>query len=500
MKEYKIACILLIFMVISCQPTPIYLDSASEDKSSHPEEPTIKGRCGDRICDEIERSDVNLCPKDCQEGNDSIEDVIDQGSSYEPPINVFLVLHNDPDMAIDEFTFQADDRDYVRTNEGIDLLIEEAKQHDLQFTILYNGWYPMEALERNDLGQFQSLLGSGHSVGTHAHRLTYDPIDDLWSARLEEVDNYGRPNYDPIIAHQCWEDAYKNISEVLDILNVNDQNKTMCTRAFRFQDEEQLMKEYGFTIAAGDRAEISEKYFGHQVWNPWRPTANDEPGHELGEDLTVSFITLDHLAQIGSYEISHAVNLNIPQMQRRFLMLYTEWLSRVRSGANDKVWTFGFVYHPNYTDRYLEDLKVFLDWLDLYFINKTTPEGFTIAEYSTVEDIYDEFIHWEKDNPGVSSFHYIRDDPYPYTYPVMVTKLENTQHEKHIDLGNGITCFEFSNEDNQIYLLWADKEQTVDFSSQQKGTVSITNMDNQITQYDSEKISVGSEPILIEPL
>ena len=91
-------------------------------------------------------------------------------------------------------------------------------------------------------------------------------------------------------------------------------------------------------------------------------------------------------------------------------MLYTEWLGRVRSGADDKIWTFGFVYHPNYTDRYLNDLSEFLDWLDRYFIGKTTAEGYTIARYATIGEIAQEFLDWETAHPGASSFSYVRGD------------------------------------------------------------------------------------------
>jgi hypothetical protein len=378
--------------------------------------------------------------------------------------------------------------------------MEEAARHDLKFSALYNGWYPMEALELGDLTQFRALLDAGHQIGTHAHRLTYDPATDVWTAQIETLSFYGIPNYDPVLARQVWEDAVGPVEDVLQAIGADGQNQTMCTRTFQFSDEAAYMDDYGFTIAAGDRAEISIDYFGHAVWNPWRPAPNDEPGYELEEDLSASFITLDHLAQIGADEVSHPVNLSVPQLQRRFLMLYTEWLARVRTGAADKVWTFGFVYHPNYTDRYLVDLSEFLDWLDANFIGKTTPQGYTIARYATVEAIAQEFETWEVANPGISSFSYVRGDPYPYTYALIPTKLDGADYESHLALGTGVTGFLFSQNGQPILLIWSNQgTQVVDISSAMSGQVRVTSMVNEESLQDAAALQLTEEPVFVEP-
>jgi hypothetical protein len=403
-------------------------------------------------------------------------------------------------MPIDSFTFQATPRDYQRTKEGFDLLLAEAARHDLRFTALYNGWYPMEALEMGDLSQFQELLASGHEIGTHAHRLTYDPDQDLWTAHVEDLSFYGRPNYDHHLARQTWEDAYVPVQAVLEAINASGQNHTMCTRSFIFSEEEAFMEDYGFTIAAGDRAEISLGYFGHMVWNPFRPTADDEIGHELREDPSTSFITIDHLAQIGSHEISHHVDLTIPQLQRRFLMMYAEWLSRVRNGTEDKVWTFGFVYHPNYTDRYMEDLSQFLDWLDTHFIGKTSAQGYTIAKYATIGEIASEFEAWESAHPGTSSFNYMRGDPYPYTFATLATRLEGAAFDRFLDLGTEVTGMRFLIEERPVYLAWSNLgELVLDFSAFLSGTVKTVNMSGEEISQEATAIPLSQEPLLIEP-
>jgi hypothetical protein len=456
------------------------------------------------VCDERERADPSLCPQDCT--TESTPGALPPRPpatgepDYEPPINVVLILHSDPDMGIEQFTFQATTRDYERTRDGIDWLAEESARHGLRFTALYNGWYPQEALERDELAQFQALLAAGHEIGTHAHRLTYDPAEDLWTARLEELSIYGRPHYDAAVAWQCWDDATRYVEAVLEAIGATGQNQTMASRAFSFLEEGALMNEFGFTISAGNRAELGIGYFGHAAWNPWRPAANVEPGHELEEDLGTSFVTIDHLAQIGADEISHPVNLSVPQLQRRFLMLYAEWLARVRTGAEDKVWTFGFVYHPNYTDKYLQDLGEFLDWLDEYFVGKTTTQGYTIARYATVGEIAEEFYAWETAHLGASSFSYVRGDPYPYTYATVPTKLEDAAYEAHVDLGAGVTGFRFSKDSRPIYMLWSDLGERTANLPELSGQVRATNMAGQESLMDAASLPLTEEPLLVEPL
>lgn len=489
------ACSVIQPEVALTLPAPLSLDDPPPLQ-----QPSEQKGCGDGVCDGPENA--QNCPQDCGEVPPTGSEILPSTGSpaYEPPINVSLILHIDPDMAGEQYTFTATPDIYQKTKGGIDWFIEEAKSHNLKFSSLYNGWYPMEALELNDLSQFQTLVDAGHEIGTHAHRITYDPATDVWTAHIEELSFYGRPNYDPILAQQVWDDATKSLEDVLQRLGITGQNQIVATRTFTFANEELLMEQYGFPISAGNRAELSSDYFGHMVWNPWRPAGNDEPGHDIEEDITRSFITIDHLAQIGSHEISHAMDLSIPQMQRRFIMLYTEWLSRVRKGVEDKVWTFNFVYHPNYEDKYYRETTEFLNWLDEFFIGKTTSEGYTIARYATLREIAQEFTAWEADHPGTSSFNYVRDDPYPYTYPMLPTMLEDAAYEAMVDLGPGVTCFRFSKNGNVIYLLWSDQGQRTVNLLELKGQVRITNSKGEESISDAANIALTEEPLFVEPV
>jgi hypothetical protein len=454
------------------------------------------------VCDEAEQADPKLCPEDCVAGPAGTppRPVTAAGEpDYEPPINIYFVLHIDPIMDLGGATFKVEPRMYTRTRDEIDWLVDEAARHGLRFTALYNGWYPKWALDNNEAAQFATIVEAGHEVGSHAHRLTYDPALDTWFNRVEETDRFGRPNYDYEITRQCWYEADRYMDEVLTSAGVVGQNQTMCAYPFKCSDEDTLMREFGFTIASGNRSEQGDKYFGHIVWNPWRPAASDEPGDELLEDLGADFVAIDHLAQIGSSE-SHGRDLTVPQLQRRFLMLYAEWLFRERTGADDRVWVFGFNHHPNHADRYNADITEFLAWLDEHFVGKVSPHGHTIARYATAGDIAQQYIAWEAERPGTSSFSYRRGDPYPYTFPHIAAALEATAYEAHVDLGEDVSCFRFSREKRPVYLIWSDRgEQTVDLP-EVSGQVRITDKAGNERVVDASELPLTEDPLIAEPM
>lgn len=438
---------------------------------------------------------VNELNKDVMVGNSASI----PRSGYEPPINIFLVLHIDPIQELGAETFKAEPEMYQRTHDEIDWLMEEAEEHQLHFTSLYNGWYPKWALDHNDTDQFKELINAGHEIGSHAHQITYDEESDTWITHNDKLSIFGRPNYDPALARECWQDASSYINSVLDKIKTTGQNKIMCSTALSFSDEKKLMAEFKFTIAAGNRLEAGANYFGHMPWNTWRAANNDEPGYEIAEDLKSPYVSINHAAQIGMTE-SHAMYVTVPQLQRQFLMLYAEWLKQERTSADDRIWSFGFVYHPNHGDKYNEDLIEFLDWLEKYFINKKSQNGNTIAKYATISEISREFLAWEKSHRGVSSFNYKKGDPYPYSFSALAEQLPGADYEETVDLGKDISCFKFVKEKESIFLVWSNKgNQEVDFSKVLSGEVIVIDASTgKEIQQDAGKLKLSEEPNLIK--
>jgi hypothetical protein len=417
---------------------------------------------------------------------------------YEPPIRVFMVLHIDPKMNEEKTEVVVTPEIYQTTRDQLTYLKEESESHGMRFTALYNGWYVQEALERGDTDQFRQLIDAGHEIGTHAHRLTYDADRDVWVSHVEELSKVPPITYDHELARETWNDAYRYVDAMLTEIGAQGENETVCAVAFQLSDQQQLMDEFGFSIAAGQQGESSIGYFGHIIWNPWRPTSSDDPGLALTEDLNTRFMAVPHLAQIGIRGGVHDMDLSLEQLQRRFLMLYTEWLGRERTGADDKVWSFGFVYHPEDGDIFNDTFEAFLDWLDEGFIGGGSPHGNVIAEYATVGEIADAFYAWEAANPGVSSFSYARDDPYPYTYPALATMLDDAAYEGEVDAGPETAGYRFTKEGQQIYMLWSlSGTQTIDLSGELSGPVLATSAYGDVATADASSLTVTEDPLFV---
>lgn len=488
-----------------CQATPPPIDQPPTATAMlatptvQPSEPAADAKCGDGVCDEMEQKDPQLCPQDCPAESAPAAGTLPASGSpdYEPPINVFLILHTDEIGELGMETFKPEESMYKRTFDKIDWLLEEAARHNLHFTALYNGWFTKWALDSGDLSQFAAVLAAGHEIGSEAHQITYDPVNDIWVKQHDELSIFGRPNYNPELARQCWQDSASRIDAILQAIGAGE-NAIMCSPALSLSDERNLMAEFGFSIAAGNRFEAGVNALGHMPWNPWRAANSDEPGYEIAEDQSSPYVSINHAAQIGG-SLSHDVAATVPQLQRQFIQLYIEWLSRERTGAEDRVWSFGFVDHPNHGNTYNDALVQFLDWLDTYFIGKLSPNGNLIARYATVGAIADEFYAWEGEHPGVSSFHYVKDDPYPYTYAAFAELLRDADYVAHLELGVGISGFSLSKAGEDYYLLWSDQgEQTLDFSSQLSGQVLVTDAAGEQSTADSASLLLSEEPVMVQ--
>jgi hypothetical protein len=113
--------------------------------------------------------------------------------------------------------------------------------------------------------------------------------------------------------------------------------------------------------------------------------------------------------------------------------------------------------------------------------------------------VAEEFYAWEAAHPGASSFSYVRDDPYPYTYPTLATLLEDAAYEKHVDLGQAVSCFQLSKDDKPIYMMWSDLEElTVDFSTQLSGQVEVTAATGETGVEDASNLTLTQDPMLVE--
>jgi len=412
-------------------------------------------------------------------------------SSAQGPIHVLFVLHFDPKMekGVMDMNSSATIQVYETSRDELVWLLDFAKKYGVKMTALFNGYYMQLALRRGELEPLERLLDEGHEIGTHAHNICYDKNKDWWFVCPGKPDIWFR-------------DAKVAVDQVLKQLG-KGENRVMCAMFERgkYGLEDELMKKYGYDIGLGNRPEIALGYFGHIVWNPWRARCSDDPRRALEEDESVSFISIDHRAQIGSTTSHGGVDSRSDTLKRQFLMLYVEWKTRELKGLGDKVWTWGVVHHPNMGDRYNSHIEDFFAWLTQHFIGKKTPSRNVIAVYSTASEVAEEFYQWEQSHPGESSFSYVEGQPYPYLCKYSRDLLLNATYAGELSLGADVEAFKFQSKNGEVFVLaWYNGKgtTTVDLSSLFSGKVKIYSGTGELLDTaDSRSIPLTEQPVFI---
>ncbi len=401
------------------------------------------------------------------------------------PMHVLFVLHFDPPGGSFRLSGEACLRNYETSREELKWLLKFADSYGVKLTALFNGFYPQLALRKGELDPLRELAEK-HEIGTHAHSLCYDESKEEWY-------RCGKPE-------RWFSDAKRFVDEVLKV--VGGENRVMCAMFERghYGEEDQLMRKYGFTVGLGNRPEIALNYLGHIVWNPWRAKCSNDYGHSLEWDPSVSFVSIDHRAQIGSVTSHGGVDSRSDTLKRQFLLSFVEWKVNELEG-DDRVWSWGVVHHPNYGSRYNADIEDFFGWLNEHFIGKTTPRGDLIAKYATASEVADAFISWERSHPGEPSFSYVEGDPYPYKCAYAKDKLLNSVYAGEVRLGDKIQAFKFSSDGGEFILVWYEGSNSVlvDVSSiMGKGKVRVITPTGGISVHDASSVPLSELPVFIE--
>lgn len=148
-----------------------------------------------------------------------------------------------------------------------------------------------------------------------------------------------------------------------------------------------------------------------------------------------------------------------------------------------------------------DQIVAFFTWLNDNFVGHTTPRGTLIARYATVRDVHQEFLAWEAAHPGVSSFHWQPGDPYPYSMPAMVEKLQDAEYEAAIKRwqAQGVSAHRLSRDGTPIYVLYSDAgPQQIDFSSELSGQLLVTDGQGNTWVLPATTLPVPENPIFVE--
>nr|HID13755.1 hypothetical protein [Anaerolineae bacterium] len=253
-----------------------------------------------------------------------------------------------------------------------------------------------------------ALYQAGHSFGTHAHNIIRGEAPHSW--RIVQ----GTPTAAQSVEH--WQEHIGFVEQLYAAITGNDDPQflqRMNASAMMFfppglEAQRQAFAgtysdpatgetvPHGFTIQTGGPNEHFYCLFDHDVQNPWRPGTQGALDEDLSNTVFVRIPQLPPLGKIGVH--GHIPDCyqdtSLPSYQRMFLQVFLERLYHEYTGAQDKVWTFGWhehlfdLYPADHTGRELRDgVQQMVDWLNERFIGRTTANGNLVARYATMTQV-----------------------------------------------------------------------------------------------------------------
>jgi len=396
------------------------------------------------------------------------EDVLSRASpdTYEPPIYVVFNVHFDPVRdSYPRWQGRKENllwlKSFVESYQGIyqpKLNLQVQGDH-AEFYLLDD---PEAAEGRAALA---ALYKAGHTFGTHMHNTLRGEAPHSWRflplsspiTPAQSVENWQD--------HITWvERLYAAITGVDDPAFLREMNASAATilppgleahwQAFAGTYRDPMTGEtvpHGFPIETGGYNETFYCFFDHDVQNPWRPG----PRGPLDEDLSAPFVLIPGMPPLGGvgYHGPSACyeDNSLPARWRMFLQVFLERLYREYTGAEDKIWTFGWhehlfdLYPEGFTSPIEEEpahghpvhafrgaVRAMVDWLNERFIGRTTANGNLIAQYATMPEVRAAFLAWEREHPGTSSFELTRYgsdwENYPYELKGLARELANAHY------------------------------------------------------------------------
>jgi len=327
--------------------------------------------------------------------SDSVDDPVDAGSatgaSFERPINLVFKIHIEPQGSLPMYKTRRDDVEAVR---------KLAEQHGLKLTLHGNGKFWQYAREQGDEPIVRTWLANGHTVGLHAHSV-YNAIDaqHAWKNATQEQEK------DSAFVDALWTDHERELKALLPDVKITESTPyDSDSPTF-----ESRMTARGYTIVGGGREEISEQWFGHHPFHPFRIGAQ-----MLEEKLTSKVVLVSHYSQFTEAAVHGPPATKVFSDQTLahhkvgFLQIYLNRLHAERTGDPlDKVWSYGFLTHDNNSPESIRaELENYITWInDNFGKGKKSLRGNLIVKPSTLSDVSDDYIAWEKEHPNTSSFH-----------------------------------------------------------------------------------------------
>lgn len=389
--------------------------------------------------------------------------------------------------------------EYQRHRIEINWLRKTANKYGAKLSFQMNGEYAEWCIHKGHQDEISAFIRDGHTISVHFHGAKRSAELEWNSVSYQEMTH-------EYIARQ-WQDHYEWVQKAVPEYKVIRMDAGGWGDLFI--DELIRRMEIKMLCAPEDHITGYNHYkFGHHVWNPYRPKA----GTFIEEDLSTPYIYFPMLPQLGRAVAAgrHAgLKMTVPHVKRRILMIYLEWLHQEQNNLPDKVWTFGWVSHPGQNSKYHHEVEEMWQWVNETFINKKSARGNVIMEYASDEDVYREYLKWENENPGMSSFSWKKGDPYPYSIPAMQTAFDMAEYDYEIsDWENlGVNCHHLTRnvvDDKtasgvEVWVLWKDfGETTIDAQYMLGKQVQVKGIEGNTSIVSAANLTVGENPIFVE--
>jgi len=431
---------------------------------------------------------------------------------FEPPIMITFDLHADP---FNQDTPLNQRRGiYVQWRDNIQWLLDFLKPFGGKVTFLSVGEFMEFVLEdeANAIPIMRRLYENGGSLGTHSHTEHYFGSHNWPSLG---------PNATEVQSRENWDDSIRFVNAVVaEVIGTNDTTAIATVNNIRGghlpNDRAtfyKFMVEYGFPIQEAGPAEPWYQYFGHHIWNPFRPSMESA----WMENVSTPFVYVPSGPVIGKVGIHAGAfqDMSPPNMKKMFLMVYLNWRHHEDSSFPYRIWTFGWASHTHDISPHSQtpkDVGEFVRWLNDTFVSRRSASGNVIAKWAGRKEVYEAYLDWENTHINQSSFNYpinVKDyNYYPYLKAVQQT-LEEAYYINEITTYNpqGVYAHRLvSIADGQsIYVLWKDDgTTTVDLSSEFGGKVRVIScVSGNVNTAEPSAIEVGYEAIIVkepEPL
>lgn len=426
---------------------------------------------------------------------------------YEPPIMITYDLHADPFPQTMPLPQRLEV--YYQWMDNVEWLLDLMEQYDGKVTFLSVGEFMEFALEdqTNSIPILRRLYENGGSLGTHSHSEHNIGIHKWPSFTQNVTEEQARKN---------WDDVIRFVNAVVSkVVGSNDSAEIAAVNNIRGghipSDRAMLyefMVEYGFPVQEAGPGEPWYQFFGHHIWNPFRP-AMESP---WAEDLSTPFVYVPSGPVIGKTGIHAGVfqDMSLSNMKKMFLMLYLNWRYQEGLPDSDHVWTFGWASHTHdvsFGSQTRKDVEEFAKWLNDTFIGKQSTLGNVVAQWAGRKEVYDAYVSWEQSHPDQSSFNYPSDAKdygyYPYLKPVQ-RSLENSYYVGEMTnfAERGVNAHRFVCDEQPLIVLWKDDgTATVDLSSEFDGKVRVTSaITGDFLIADSSSVRVSYDAVIVERL